>query len=82
MAVYFSIFPDEAQQAIDERNHYYEHLEEREREYDKKIEEISKRYKELVDELPEEEVRRRLVNYMVHDYMESEDDPHDEDDRY
>ena len=82
MAVYFSIFPDEAQQAIDERNRYYEHLEEREREYDKKIEEISKRYKELVDELPEEEVRRRLVNYMVYDYMENEDNPHDEDDRY
>ena len=82
MAVYFSIFPDEAQQAIYERNHYYEHLEESEREYDKKIEEISKRYKELVDELPEEEVRRRLVNYMVHDYMENEDDPYDEDDCY
>ena len=48
----------------------------------KKIEEIRKRYKELVDELPEEEVRRRLVNYMVYDYMENEDDPYDEDDRY
>ena len=82
MAVYFSIFPDEAQEAIDERNRYYEHLEEREREYEKKAEEIRKRYKELVDELPEEEVRRRLVNYMVYDDMENEDDPYDEDDRY
>ena len=82
MAVYFSIFPNEAQEAIDERNRYYEHLEEREREYDKKAEEIRKRYKELVDELPEEEVRRRLVNYMVYDDMENEDDPYDEDDRY
>lgn len=82
MAVYFSIFPDEAQEAIDERNCYYEHLEEREREYDKKAEEIRKMYKELVDDLSEEEVRKRLVNYMVYDYMENEDDPYDEDDRY
>lgn len=48
----------------------------------KKAEEIRKRYKELVDELPEEEVRRRLVNYMVYDYTENEEDPYDEDDRY
>lgn len=82
MAVYFSIFPDEAQEAIDERNHYYEHLEERERENDKKAEEIRKMYKELVDDLSEEEVRKRLVNYMVCDYMENEDDPYDEDGRY
>lgn len=82
MAVYFSMFPDEAQEAIDERNRYYEHLEEREREYDKKAEEIRKMYKELVDDLSEEEVRKRLVNYMVYDYMENEDDPYDEDDRY
>ena len=82
MAAYFSIFPDEAQEAIDERNRYYEHLEEREREYDKKAEEIRKMYKELVDDLSEEEVRKRLVNYMVYDYMENEDDPYDEDDRY
>lgn len=82
MAVYFSIFSDEAQEAIDERNRYYEHLEEREREYDKKAEEIRKMYKELVDNLSEEEVRKRLVNYMVYDYMEKEDDPYDEDDRY
>lgn len=82
MAVYFSIFPDEAQEAIDERNRYYEHLDEREREYDKKAGEIRKKYKELVDDLSEEEVRKRLVNYMVYDYMENEDDPYDEDDRY
>ena len=82
MAVYFSIFPDEAQEAIDERNRYYENLEEREREYDKKAEEIRKMYKELVDDLSEEEARKRLVNYMVYDYMENEDDPYDEDDRY
>lgn len=82
MAVYFSVFPDEAQEAIDERNRYYEHLEEREREYDKKVEEIRKMYKELVDDLSEEEVRKRLVNYMVYDYMENEDDPYDGDDRY
>ena len=39
-------------------------------------------YKELVDDLSEDEVRKRLVNYMVCDYMENEDDPYDEDDRY
>ena len=82
MAVYFYIFPDEAQEAIDERNRYYNDLEEREREYDKKAEEIRKMCKELVDDLSEEEVRKRLVNYMVYDYMENEDDPYDEDDRY
>ena len=53
-----------------------------EREYDKKAEEIRKMYKELVDDLSEEEVRKRLVNYVVYDYLENEDDPYDEDDRY
>ena len=57
-------------------------MDEREREYDKKAGEIRKKYKELVDDLSEEEVRKRLVNYMVYDYMENEDDPYDEDDRY
>ena len=38
--------------------------------------------KELVEDLSEEEVRKRLVNYMVNDYMKNEDDPYDEDDRY
>ena len=82
VAVYFSIFPEEAQEANDKRNRYYEELEEREKEYDKKLEEITKLYKELVDNLPEEEVRRRLVNYMVESYMESEDDPYEEEDYY
>jgi len=82
VAVYFSIFPEEAQEAIDERDRYYKDLEEREKEYGKKAEEITKMYKELVDNLPEEEVRRRLVNYMVESYMESEDDPYEEEDYY
>ena len=47
VAVYFSIFPDEAQEAIDERNRYYKGLEERRKEYDKKVEEITKMYVEL-----------------------------------
>ena len=78
VAVYFSIFPEEAQEAIDERNRYYKGLEERRKEYDKKVEEITKMYEELVDDLSEEEVRRRLVNYMVCDYMENEENPYDE----
>ena len=82
VAVYFSIFPEEAQEAIDERDRYYEDLEEREKEYDKKVEEITKLYKELVDNLPEEEVRRRLVNYMVESYMENEDNPYEEEGYY
>lgn len=82
VAVYFSIFPDEAQEAIDERNRYYEDLEERKKEYDKQVEKITKMYKEFVDDLSEEEVRKRLVNYMVCDYMENEEDPYDEEDRY
>ena len=82
VAVYFSVFPEEAQEAIDERKRYYDDLKEREKEYDKKIEEITKLYKELVDNLPEEEVRRRLVNYMVESYMENEDDSYQEEDYY
>ncbi len=78
VAVYFSIFPDEAQEAIDERNRYYKGLEERRKEYDKKVEEITKMYEELVDDLSEEEVRKRLVSYMVWDYMENEENPYDE----
>ena len=78
VAVYFSVFPEEAQEAIDERDRYYEDLEQRERIYNEKVEKISKLYKELVDNLPEEEVRRRLVNYMVESYMENEDDPYQE----
>lgn len=78
VAVYFSIFPEEAQEAIDERNRYYKSLEERRKEYDKKVEEITKMYEELVDDLSEEEVRKRLVNYMVWDYMENEENPYDE----
>ena len=76
VAVYFSIFPEEAQEAIDERNRYHKELEEREKEYDKKVEDITKRYKEHVNSLPEEEVRRLLVNYMVHDALEGEYDPY------
>lgn len=82
VAVYFSVFPEEAQEAIDERDRYYEDLEQRERIYNEKVEKISKLYKELVDNLPEEEVRRRLVNYMVESYMENEDDPYQEEDYY
>ena len=82
VAVYFSVFPEEAQEAIDERDRYYEDLEQRERIYNEKVEKISKLYKELVDNLPEEEVRRRLVNYMVESYMENEDDPYEEEDYY
>ena len=82
VAVYFSIFPDEAQEAIDERNRYYKGIEERKKEYDKQVEKITKMYKELVDDLSEEEVRKRLVNYMVCDYMENEEDQYDEDNRY
>ncbi len=78
VAVYFSIFPEEAQEAIDERNRYYKSLEERRKEYDKKVEEITKMYEKLVDDLSEEEVRKRLVNYMVWDYMENEENPYDE----
>ena len=82
VAVYFSIFPEEAQEAIDERNRYHKEMEEREKEYDKKVEEITKRYKEHVNSLPEKEVRRLLVNYMVHDALEGEYDPYEEEECY
>ena len=82
VAVYFSVFPEEAQEAIDERNHYYEELEERENEYNKKVEIMTKKYKEYVDGLSVEEIKRMLVNYMVDSYMEGEDDPYEDEDYY
>ena len=82
VAVYFSIFPEEAQEAIDERNQYYEELEERENEYNKKVEIMTKKYKEYVDGLSVEEIKRMLVNYMVDSYMEGEDDPYEDEDYY
>ena len=82
VAVYFSIFPEEAQEAIDERNSFYEDLEEREREYDKKVEDITKYYEEYVDSLSIEEIKTMLVNRMVDSYMENEEDPYEEDDYY
>lgn len=82
MAVYFSVFPEEAQEAINERNRYYEELEERVNEYDKKVEEVTKRYREYVDSLSIEEMKIMLVNYMVDSYMEGEDDPYEDEDYY
>ena len=82
VAVYFSAFPEEAQEATNERNRYYEELEEREKEYDKKVEEMAKRYREYVDSLSIEEMKKMLVNYMVDSYMEGEDDPYEDEDCY
>ena len=82
VAVYFTIFPEEAQKAIDERNEFYKEQEEREKEYDRKVEEERKSIKKYVDSLSEEEVRNMLINYMVHDAMKYEQDPYEEDDWY
>ena len=79
VAVYFSIFLEEAQKARDERNEYRRELEEREKEYDRKVEEQRESIKKYVDSLSENEVRNRLVNYMVNESMKFEDDPYDED---
>ncbi len=80
VAVYFSIFPDEAQEAIDERNRYYKELEERKSIYDKKVEEATKRYRDYIDGLSVEEIKTMLINYMVASYMEDEDDPYEDED--
>ena len=80
VAVYFSIYPEEAQKAIDERNAYRKELEEREKEYDRKVEEHMESIKEYIDSLSEKEVRNVLINYMVHDAMKFKDDPYEEDD--
>ena len=79
VAVYFSIYPEEAQKAIDERNAYRKELEEREKQYDRKVEEHRESIKEYIDSLSEKEVRNMLINYMVHDAMKLEDDPYEED---
>lgn len=78
VAVYFSIFPKEAQKAIDERNRYYEEQEEREKEYDKKVKEETNRITKYVNSLSTKEVRRLLINYMVEDALEYIDDPYEE----
>lgn len=79
VAVYFSIYPEEAQKAIDERNAYRKELEEREKEYDRKVEEHRESLKKYIDSLSEKEVRNVLINYMVNDAMKFEDDPYEED---
>ena len=43
---------------------------------------MTKKYKEYVDGLSVEEIKRMLVNYMVHSYMENEDDPYKDEDYY
>ena len=43
---------------------------------------MTKRYREYVDNLPIEEMKRMLVNYMVDSYMEGEDDPYVDEDYY
>ena len=82
VAVYFSIYPEETQKAIDERNAYRKELEEREKEYDSKVEEHRESLKKYIDSLSEKEVRNVLINYMVHDAMKFEDDPFVEDKWY
>ena len=47
VAVYFSIFSEEAEEAIEERTGYYKELEEKE--HDRKIEKITKQYEEYVN---------------------------------
>lgn len=82
VAVYFSIFPEEAQKAIDERTEYRRELEKREKEYDRKVEEQRKSVKKYVDSLSEKDVRNMLVNYMINDAMKFEDNPYEEDDEW
>ena len=78
VAVYFSIFPKEVKIAIEKRNRYYEELEEREKEYDKKVKEITKRITKYVNSLSVKEVRRLLINYMAEDEMEYIENPYEE----
>ena len=82
VAVYFSIFKEAAQNAINERNSYYEDLEEREKEYDQKVKEETKRQEKYVNSLSEEQVRRMLVNYLVDEAMKYEENPYDEEEWY
>ena len=55
---------------------------EREKEYDKKVEEVTKRCRKYIDSLSIEEMKKMLVNYMVDSYMEGEDDPYEDEDYY
>ena len=64
VAVYFSVFPNEAQDAIDDRNRYYKEQEEREKEYDRKVKEERKRITEYVKSLSNKEVRERLIKML------------------
>lgn len=78
VAVYFSVFPKEAQKAIDEKNRYYEEQEKREREYDKRVEDETNTITKYVNSLSEKEVRRLLINYMIEDAMKYVEDPYEE----
>jgi len=81
VALYFTLFPDEAKEAIEERDAYYEELDEREERIEKEMEERRKSIREYVDSLTEEEVRNELINRMIYDaYSEYEDE--DEEDYY
>ena len=82
VAVYFSIFPDEANEAIKERNELIKEQESREREYDNKQREAYKRQKEYVDSLSEEEVRDMLIGYLVDEEMQDEEDPYEDSEWY
>lgn len=43
---------------------------------------MARRYREYVDSLSIEEMKKMLVNYMVDSYMEGEDDPYEDEDCY
>ena len=82
VAVYLSVFPEEAQKIIDDRDRYYEELERRKMEYDKKLEEERERLEKYVNSLSEEQARMMLVNYMMEDAMQYEEDPYEEEEEY
>ncbi|MBQ7244127.1 MAG: SWIM zinc finger family protein [Bacilli bacterium] len=82
VAVYFAIFPEEAKKALGEWQSIEEDQEERERAYDQKLAEEIKHATEYVQSLSEDEVRARLINYLVDDAMKYEEDPYEDDDRY
>lgn len=46
------------------------------------VEEVARRYREYVDSLSIEEMKKMLVNNMVDSYMEGEDDPYEDEDCY
>ena len=78
VAVFFALFPDEVQKAIDIRNEYYIEQEEKEKYLDEIMDKKEKEIRKYVYSLSDEDVREKLIARLLYDeyslYLDEEDD--------